>query len=858
MTHPTEHRQSSGFSSEFSRQVQAAQTRLAQLQQQATAPHAAFQSLLQDTIAELSISLEELHVAGEELHQQQEELLTTQQELELERQRYQNLFDFAPDAYLVTDERGIIQNANAAAADLFQVRHDFLVGKPLTLFIARPDHDFIYAELRQIAASAPRIRRQTLHQPTMSPVQFPTASPEAILFLQDQAVSVQPRDQAAFPAALALSGECDAQGQIIRLYWLLRDLRERQQAEAKLRESEERYRTLFESIDEGFCMIEMVFDENDTPIDYRFLEVNPQFEHQTGLSQVVGQRILELVPGHEPDWFEIYGKIALTGEPLRFEHEASALHRWYDVYAFRVGQPEQRRVGVLFRDISDRKRTEQKIQEQAALLDITSDAISVRDLDHRIFYWNRGAAQLYGWTATEAIGQIAPELLHVDPDRLAEITPILLAEGEWRGELHKTTKTGKVVTVESRTTLMRDAAHQPQAILAVETDITEKKQLEAQFYRAQRLESLGTLASGIAHDLNNVLTPVLAISQILRSQQPDLNPRAREMLQVLENSAKRGTNLVKQILTFTRGTGGERHPVQVSAVVQEVVSLVQQSFSKTITIHQTIPDPCPWIVLADPTYLHQILMNLCVNARDAMPKGGTLSLAVEHCVVDRAWTQTILDVQPGNYVVITIADTGSGIPPEVRDRIFDPFFTTKPLGQGTGLGLATVLGIVKEYGGFLQVLSEVDRGTEMKVYLPTIEEAPTPSEPSEQQFDGNGELILIVDDDVAVQRSTQSLLENHHYTVLSTHDGMEAIALYTEHQSEIRLVILDIMMPTISGITLIQRLRAINPTVKIIAMSGLPVNREPALAAGANAFLPKPYTVENLLENLQALIARKQ
>jgi two-component system, cell cycle sensor histidine kinase and response regulator CckA len=513
---------------------------------------------------------------------------------------------------------------------------------------------------------------------------------------------------------------------------------ERARAESALRESEERYRTLFESIDDGFCTIEMLFDENDTPIDYRFLEVNPVFERQTGLSQAVGKRILEMVPENEQYWFEIYGRIAMTGKPLRFENEAKALNRWYDVYAYRVGQPEQRRVGILFRDIS------------------------------------------------------------------------------------------------------------------------EKKQLEAQFYRAQRLESLGTLASGIAHDLNNVLTPILAISQLLRLQQYELNPRSQEMLQVLETSAQRGTNLIKQILAFTRGTGGARHPVQVSSVVQEVLNIVQQSFPRTITICPSLPDPCPWVVAADPTYLHQVLMNLCVNARDAMPSGGMLSLLVEQCFVDSAVAQANLDARVGDYVVITITDTGTGIPPEVRDRIFDPFFTTKPSGQGTGLGLATVLGIVKEYGGFLQVLSEVARGTQMKVYLPIIKETGSPSESSQQPLDGNGELVLLVDDDVAVQHCIQSVLENHHYTVLPMNDGIEAIALYTQHQHEIKLVILDIMMPKMSGITLIQRLRAINPTVKIMAMSGLPVNREPALATGANVFLLKPYVLENLVENLQTLIASKE
>jgi PAS domain S-box-containing protein len=252
--------------------------------------------------------------------------------------------------------------------------------------------------------------------------------------------------------------------------------------------------------------------------------------------------------------------------------------------------------------------------------------------------------------------------------------------------------------------------------------LPEKKHLEAQFYRAQRLESLGMLTSRIAHDLNNVLTPITTISYLLQSNLPNLNEQLPEMLEVLEASAKRGTDLVKQILTFARGTIGERKPVQVASLLQEIINIIQQSFPKTIAICHTLPNPTLWQVSADPTQVHQVLMNLCVNARDAMPNGGVLTLAAENFEVDERFAQTNLDACIGRYVVLTVVDTGNGISPEVRDRIFEPLFTTKAPGQGTGLGLATVLGIIKNYGGFLQVFSEVGRGTQMKAYLPAIAE----------------------------------------------------------------------------------------------------------------------------------------
>ncbi|MGL5059966.1 MAG: PAS domain S-box protein, partial [Microcoleus sp.] len=631
-----------------------------------------------------------------------------------------------------------------------------------------------------------------------------------------------------------------------------RNVTEQIAAEAVLRESEERYRTLFESIDEGFCTVEMLFDENDTPIDYRFLEVNPRFEPQTGLRQAVGKRILEMLPEHEQHWFEIYGRIAMTGEPLRFENEARALNRWYDVYAYRVGEPEQRRVGILFRDISDRKLAEQKIQEQAALLDITSDAIFVRDLDHRILYWNQGAKQIYGWLATEAIGQTAYHLLQSNPDQIPKIMPMLLAQGEWQGELHKVTKTGKTVIVEARWTLMRDAADRPQFILSVDTDITEKKQLEAQFYRAQRLESVGTLASGIAHDLNNVLTPILAISQLLRLQQSELTARSQEMLQIVEDSAKRGANMVRQILTFTRGSGGERTLVEVAPLLQEVIKVVRQTFPKSITVREAIPVQFLSQVSADATQLHQLLMNLCLNARDAMPDGGTLTLAVANFEANEIFAQMNLDARVGQYVLIAVADTGTGIAPEVRDRIFDPFFTTKAPGKGTGLGLSTVLGIVRSDGGFVQVASEVGKGTQFKVYLPAIETKASRKLPQTQLPDGKGKLILVVDDEEPILQATRIILETHHYRVLTANSGMEAIATYAQHQQQIAVVLLDMMMPDMDGVTVIRILQKMNPEIRAIAASGLmPQYQQNLKSLGIVTCINKPYTTEELLNNIQ-------
>ncbi|MGF1480745.1 MAG: response regulator [Cyanophyceae cyanobacterium] len=500
-------------------------------------------------------------------------------------------------------------------------------------------------------------------------------------------------------------------------------------------------------------------------------------------------------------------------------------------------------------DLREHKQAQQKIFEQAALLNIATDAIIVRELNGTIRFWNRGAERLYGWQAGEALGQNADELLYRDP--LPDIQTRLAAAGSWQGELHQVTKSGKAITVSSRWTLVRDDQGQPTAILVVNTDITEKKQLEAQFFRAQRLESLGTLASGIAHDFNNILTPMLAVAQLLPLKLTNLDHQSQELLNILESSARRGAALVKQILSFAREDEGKKHCVQVRHLLSEVGQIAQQTFPKSIEVVQEIATKELWTVWADATQLHQVLMNLCVNARDAMPAGGTLTIAADNIFINEDDASSDLDARVGPYLVISIIDTGTGIRPEILERIFEPFFTTKELGQGTGLGLSTVLGIVKSHGGFLKVSSELGR-TEFKLYLPASEGPQTQPAEDLDLLRGQGELVLVVDDERAIRETTQTVLERYGYSVMTAPNGREAIALYAQHP-HIAVVLMDMMMPAMDGLTTIRALHNINPQLKIISTSGLAANKKAAEAAGVsiNAFLPKPYTAKELLDSLR-------
>src|SRR5438876_3465547 len=489
-----------------------------------------------------------------------------------------------------------------------------------------------------------------------------------------------------------------------------------------------------------------------------------------------------------------------------------------------------------------RKRAEEKVAEQAALLDKSQDAICVIDLANRFTYWNKSAERLYGWTAKEAFGKKADELLFRDRSYFDRAKKEVMDKGEWKGECCQLTQGDESVVVESEWTVVQDDAGRPKSILMVNTDVREKKNIEAQFLRTQRMESIGTLAGGIAHDLNNVLAPILMSVEMLKDKFKD--EQSKRMLAILESSAKRGADMVKQVLTFARGVDGERVLLQTKHLIKEVAKIINETFPKTIQLKTNIAENL-WTIMGDATQLHQVMVNLTVNARDAMPEGGTLTITAENTAVE-PHQDNPASAKPGFYVVVKVTDTGTGIPREILDKIFEPFFTTKETGKGTGLGLATVLGIVKSHGGFLQVQTELGKGTTFLVYLPANQNAESESaDGGERQLPaGKGELILAVDDEASVLTMAKETLETFGYRVITARDGTEAIAEFTTHQHEIKGVLTDMLMPFMDGPTTIRVLRKIDPNVKIIAASGLMDSDKVKDATGMDniSFLMKPYT----------------
>jgi PAS domain S-box-containing protein len=511
---------------------------------------------------------------------------------------------------------------------------------------------------------------------------------------------------------------------------------------------------------------------------------------------------------------------------------------------------------TLQRDIAERIRAEAKLREQATLLDKAQDAILVWDLEHRVRYWNRGAERLYGWTAGEVAGRSIAELVQGEAAWFAQATAATLERGEWQGEVEQTTRDARHLTVESRWTLVRDDAGVPRSMLVINTDITERKRLESQFLRAQRMESIGTLSAGIAHDLNNILAPILMSVEVLRSKLPA--PADRDTIATLESCCRRGADLVKQVLSFARGIAGQRVEVDPSEVTKELVDVLRETLPRSIAIRFAPPRDL-WRVVGDAVQLHQVLLNLCINARDAMPRGGELRVSLENRTIDQTSAALIPDGKAGRYVVLTVADQGVGIPHEVRDTIFEPFFTTKDFGKGTGLGLSTTMAIVRSHGGFIALHSEPGEGAEFSVYLPaasgTSEAEPTPRDPVGLRL-GSGELILLVDDEAAIRDMAKMTLEHCGYRVMTAEDGEQALAIYRESGAGIAAVVTDLAMPGMDGLALGRALRAEDPAVKILGTSGLELEGGATAATdeGIDIFLMKPYSLDALLEGIRTLL----
>jgi PAS domain S-box-containing protein len=498
-------------------------------------------------------------------------------------------------------------------------------------------------------------------------------------------------------------------------------------------------------------------------------------------------------------------------------------------------------------DLTRRIETEARLREQAELLEAASDAILVRDLEGRVLYLNRRAEELYGWARDEAVGRDVRVMQFARTiESFEQANAEVLRRGEWSGELEQGTRDGRRLVTRGRWTQLAERDGRARSVLVINTDVTEEKERATQMARAQRLESIGTLAGGIAHDLNNVLLPILFSAELLLDDERD--SERREDLSAIATAARRGAAMIRQLLAFARGSETHHTTVDLRSVVGEVVALIRETFPKSIAI-EVVPTASACRVEGDATHLHQVLMNLCVNARDAMPDGGRLVIELQTLPADR-----VPEAREGTEVcaIVSVRDTGTGMTREVRERIFEPFFTTKAVGEGSGLGLSTSHALVRGHGGVITVESEVGVGSEFRVILPALDDdAPVRRPPSSMPSPtGGGEVVLVIDDEEPTRRLLARTLSRHGYRVLVACDGREGLATFLAHRSEVALVVTDMAMPTMDGPAFIRALREIDPSARVIGSSGLELP-DPSLVT---AFLPKPYTPDGVLKAIRAVL----
>jgi PAS domain S-box-containing protein len=502
-----------------------------------------------------------------------------------------------------------------------------------------------------------------------------------------------------------------------------------------------------------------------------------------------------------------------------------------------------------------RREAERILREQAELLDGASDAIVMTDPESHVIYWNRGAERLFGWSKEEVLGRELRAI--IDPEGLQQLDALRGAAeklGEAQGDLRLRVKDGSALWMQGRFIFARDGRGQVRARISFFSDATEKKQMQENLQRVQRLENLGMLAAGIAHDFNNILAPMVMAGPLLEAYVKDES--GRRILEIVEASAARGAALVGQLLSFARGASGEVQLLQLRHVLKDVANLAEATFPKSIQVDAKF-DRDLWPINGNSSQLHQVILNLCVNARDAMPDGGALRISADNRAVDAATATALEGGRMGNFVAVEVQDSGSGIAPDVLKRIWEPFFTTKGAGKGTGLGLATVRGILQNHHGFLTLQTREGQGTTFTVFLPAAAVASAGGDPVSTdmaQFRGQGEMVLVVDDEEPVRELAARILTRFGYRVVAARDGAEAISVFTAHAKEVRLLLTDLQMPLLSGPALVTALLRHDPQLRVVAMSGANSGPPEFIAQLAQPLVHKPFNIKDLLAAVHAAI----
>jgi PAS domain S-box-containing protein len=639
------------------------------------------------------------------------------------------------------------------------------------------------------------------------------------------------------------------------------DITERKRAEAALEASEARYRSLYATMNDAVVLHELVRDASGHAVDYRILDCNPAFTRLTEITreQAVGARASALYGTGTAPYLEIYERVTTTGEPVTWETHFAPMDKHFRIGVF---TPAPGQFATVTSDITAFRQMEAALRMSEELYRSVHEhsplAVVLWTLDGRITDWNRRAEALFGWTKAEVVGQRWLDLLVPPAERasLGDLPRILEQQGSLLQTNTNMTKDGGTLACEWHNRLLTDAAGAPRAVISLGIDVSERRSLEEQLQQSQKLEAVGRLAGGVAHDFNNLLTVILGVTELLQLQaghDAQVRARAEEIL----TAARRAAELTGQLLAFSRRQILQPQLVNVNAVLTDAERMLRRLIGEDIIL-RLFPAPDLGAVRADPAKLLQVIVNLAVNARDAMPQGGQLTLETQNILVDREYVRTHPIVQPGPYVLISVSDTGVGMDETTRAHLFEPFFTTKAKGRGTGLGLSVVYGIIRQSNGFIWVYSEPGHGATFKIYLPrvleTIEPAgPVPAPPT--RVTGT-ETILVVEDEAAVRTLAAEILRSKGYTLLEAGGPHEALAAAQAHQGHLHLLLTDVVMPELSGQQLAGQLWALRPDLRVLYMSGYTDNAivHHGVLDPGTSFLPKPFTPGALLQKVREVL----
>ncbi len=777
----------------------------------------------------------ELRASNEELQSEVERRKQAESALKKSEEHYRNLVENMSELYYVVDDTGKLTYGSPSFFAQSGYSEEEVMGTSYARLIAREDRERI-------------IKFYTYHT-----AQGTTNAQCTFRARRKDGSTVWVEQITHF--------ERDKNGNVRSYQNVTRNITKRKKAEQELERSEEMYRTLAEAAHDMIYVIGR---------GYRLSYINTFAAKQfrSVPEKIIGKQIKDLFPGESSKLMEkSLENVFKNGEPLYREN----IIRFFDTDLW-IGTslaPIKDAAGAVTavlgvsRNITEQKKAAEQIMLLAHTVRSISECVTITDLNNVLFFVNENALKTYGYKEEELLGKHI-SIIHSPnnpPDKIQEILTATLSGG-WRGELLNKRKDGTEFPISLSTSVVRDDAQRPVALVGVATDVTEQSQvrerqknLESQLYQAQKLESIGTLASGIAHDFNNILGIILGHAALL--ERISNNPQRLQIsMQSIVTAANRGAKLVKQMLTFAKKADTFIDNVHVNATILELVKLMNETFPKAITVTTTFIDN-PLAILGDATQIHQVFLNLCINARDAMPEGGTLSITVSNIPLKIAREQFPAAHAP-HYVRVVVSDTGTGMDEITQRRIFEPFFTTKEPGKGTGLGMAVVYGIIESHKGFISVESELGKGTTFTILLPAMEDAASEEKtaPTRTETAGGTETIMVVEDEELLRSMLQISLEEKGYTVIAAADGEEAVTIYAQRYREIALVLSDVGLPKKTGDALFRSLKEINPALKMILASGFmePNDKSEILKAGVKEFVQKPYELSTVFRAIREIL----